>query len=677
MCPANTVLPFVRANRGQTPNKGREFAVCDIIHEDGRKCPVFKWKWPNRTEDPALNPFLDPLLPPGDPNTYSQLPTVVEMEETMLRTAIAASLEDQGPNHVPSITIPMPTSSSYQATSISQVSSSSFTTQSSSFITQPLQTTRNSNLRPVPSSINQLSPPTSTKTRLICSELGCVQSGNTRCLRKSCRSHCIRKGGCRQHPAPGMLSLQPLSSTSSTLPLSSTLPPSYTQATISPTTSLPASDRAPDPIPTPNASQEALPVVRAPKFFTLVPDTQQQSIVQQTRDEHRELALATKATQKTLRSSVLVCFWTSEEKPYPVEIQVPESLSAEGLTISRTFLDAARVCEDQFEYYRPQVRTWITAHAPLALDTSRMLKMDGTTTLLMRKVGIKECEGLQDYIRESTGPGINPGGSRLVNPPSLQQRRRELSCSPLRNNSRSPSNRSRSSPPTRPPSSLQRLGSRHQTPPPPVAQKRSKISPLSSRFTASPSPNGSTLEFAPNKRARLVTAAQQRGYTSATKWPAEYFARDIIDFYREMGDNEDLVKRLFNEHFPLVTAYPRALVYSHHFQWKDAPQDLLDELYTAVPFSGPCDDGDAQWKRLMKVVPDRYQALQHTRRKIKRELDQVDQLAAVAHQRKSQPKKSRKGGKVQLVEGNTLLDELSSSSLGSDDSVVREVRRRR
>ncbi|KAL0066766.1 hypothetical protein AAF712_006157 [Marasmius tenuissimus] len=548
-----------------------------------------------------------------------------------------------------------------------------------------------------------------------------------------------------------MLSLQPLSSTSSTLPLSSTLPPSYTQATISPTTSLPASDRAPDPIPTPNASQEALPVVRAPKFFTLVPDTQQQSIVQQTRDEHRELALATKATQKTLCSSVLVCFWTSEEKPYPVEIQVPESLSAEGLTISRTFLDAARVCEDQFEYYRPQVRTWITAHAPLALDTSRMLKMDGTTTLLMRKVGIKECEGLQDYIRESTGPGINPGGSRLVNPPSLQQRRRELrddlvqdeiqqaallrpksrchrhtptpcstrdltshspsrippqysqsqsplhdslcssqdstsssqsssrgrSCSPLRNNSRSPSNRSRSSPPTRPPSSLQRLGSRHQTPPPPVAQKRSKISPLSSRFTASPSPNGSTLEFAPNKRARLVTAAQQRGYTSATKWPAEYFARDIIDFYREMGDNEDSVKRLFNEHFPLVTAYPRALVYSHHFRWKDAPQDLLDELYTAVPFSGPCDDGDAQWKRLMKVVPDRYQALQHTRRKIKRELDQLDQLAAVAHQWKSQPKKSRKGGKVQLVEGNTLLDELSSSSLGSDDSVVREVRRRR
>ncbi|KAJ8089564.1 hypothetical protein PM082_014820 [Marasmius tenuissimus] len=44
MCPANTVLPFVRANRGQTPNKGREFAACDIIHEDGRKCPVFKWK---------------------------------------------------------------------------------------------------------------------------------------------------------------------------------------------------------------------------------------------------------------------------------------------------------------------------------------------------------------------------------------------------------------------------------------------------------------------------------------------------------------------------------------------------------------------------------------------------------------------------------------------------------
>ncbi|KAJ8092208.1 hypothetical protein PM082_024035 [Marasmius tenuissimus] len=695
-CPANTVLPFVRAKRGQTPNKDREFAACDIIHDDGQKCPIFRWKWPNRAEDPALNPFVDPLLPPDcHAGTFSQLSPVDEMEETMLATAIAASLQDQ--NHVPSPSIHYPPSS-FQATSST---SSLFTSQqSSSFTTRPLQTARNSNVgQSSRANSAPLSPPLpstqSVKTRLICSEPGCIQSGNTKCVCRTCKSHCLRKGGCRQHPG-------------AVIP-SSSLPPSYTQATI------PASN-PPLPIINPtlsplNDSQETHPHLdtnnRAPKFFTPIIDSHQQSAVQQARDEHRESALASKAARNTLRSSLMVYVWTSEDdKPDLAQTQVSGCLSGEALTISQALLDSVQVCDHKFEYYRPQ-----------------------------------ECKGLEDFLQMSKGPGQNIATSRLLNPPPIGQCRKELkdqlvqdeiAHATYRHNSHKHHSRSRhhapssssriptchsvspAQSPTHPSSQssqssqLSQSPSRHsqsplqhphspsrtfrssahnsqslsrhssvpspqlsKTPPPPLAQERNKISPLSNRFTASPSPDDSTIIFPSDRRDAWLASATQKGYTVVTKWPSQYFSRDIIDFYRDVGDIDDpnkSVKATFGLHFPLVSSYPRALVYSHYYRWKDAPQELLDRLYIA----GPSDD--ARWTRLMKVVPDRYQALRCTRKRIKRDLDREDRLAlaAAAAADKKQEKKGRGGRKLQLDVSDT-----SNSSLGSDDSIVREVRRLR
>ena len=99
--------------------------------------------------------------------------------------------------------------------------------------------------------------------------------------------------------------------------------------------------------------------------------------------------------------------------------------------------------------------------------------------------------------------------------------------------------------------------------------------------------------------------------TKKPRWPADFFAINIANFFDEIEDNasDARVCSLFEPHFGQWVAYKRSTYYDHRQRWQEATLDAKQTVLSAGQTEAGC------WWNLMSTTPAPRAHIQALRRR--------------------------------------------------------------
>ncbi|THU79425.1 hypothetical protein K435DRAFT_875481 [Dendrothele bispora CBS 962.96] len=257
----------------------------------------------------------------------------------------------------------------------------------------------------------------------VCSVPSCTRQLNQQCSNSRCKKCCIEMGGCTAVYSHRPASLAAPTSTQTPYPSTQLSPYPSTQLSSYPSTE-PSTSQANS---SPTMDSNVPSTKRTPRFYT--------QLAADAAEERRQLELKRQTVRKEFdqargatkqyESTVVLVAWLddSEMEPTPVEVQ--------GAVVNGTFtIDDSVLCrvgiEDlDFEYYRHGLSRFVGGKAPhvVKISTPQQFMLDGVPTILLRRVSVKTCYGL-DQLLVPKLPVVPT--TLLAQPRSVHNRRQDL-----------------------------------------------------------------------------------------------------------------------------------------------------------------------------------------------------------------------------------------------------------